>query len=265
MRPIQHTLGSYPGLRFTDAMSRALADTHLGGTAHVQLCPQNHGILDLHCDELAAMSPHTQFRLHANVRIEGHERHYDASSTGNDADAYFRGLAAMSHRLGASVYTLHAGDRLGRDLEVLAARIRWLEDTFGHKVGVEGHYPALGNRYWLSSWEEYRWLLDSGLDYALDLSHLHIVATRARRAELGLTRELLASERCIEVHLSGNDGLSDLHVRLADCPDYWWKAALDAIHPAADIFYEGNEVRGDAASARVREKMARKPRIDVAH
>lgn len=260
---MQHTLGSYPGLRFVDAMRRAMADSDLAEVRHVQLCPQNHGALDGQIDELKAIAPQTQYRLHANVRIEGHERMFDASSTGAEADGYFRGLAAMSHRLGASVYTLHAGDRLGRSLSHLADRIHWLEDVFGHTVGVEGHYPALGNRYWLSSWEEYRWLLESNLDYALDLSHLHIVATRSHRVERTLTRELLASPRCVECHLSLNDGYSDLHAKMEGTPDIWWAELLGSLNPAAETFYEGNEVRGESAMQRVREKMARKVKLTV--
>lgn len=260
---VNHTLGSYAGLRFADAMRRALTDDHLGSVQHVQLCPQNHGVLDEAVHELLSMAPDTRFRLHANVRIAGHARGFDASSVGAAADAYFRALAQMSHWIGASVYTLHAGRREGRGLDVLFDRARWLQDVFGHAVGVEGHYPEAGNPWWLSSWAEYRALHEARLDFALDLSHLHIVATRERRIEMGLVREMLASEHCIEVHLSGNDGRADLHVRLADCPDYWWKDALTAIRPGADVFYEGNEVRGESATQRVRSRMARAGRFDL--
>lgn len=255
MQAIQHTLGSYPGLRHADALARALSDTDLAETRHVQLCPQNHGRVDNALDALRAAAPDTQFRLHANCRHSGHRHTFDASDEGPDADAYFRDLAAVSHALGAPAYTLHAGERRGRPISVLHDRMRWMEDCFGIPVGVEGHYPEGDNRWWLSDWAEYRWLLDSGLAYALDLSHLHIVATKSGCIEANLTRELLASERCIEVHLSANDGRSDLHARLSEAPRYWWHDHLDAIQPEATVFYEGNEVRGDRASERVRERI----------
>jgi hypothetical protein len=54
-------------------------------------------------------------------------------------------------------------------------------------------------------------LLESGAHYALDLSHLHIVATASGYVEWGLLQELLASPKCLEVHLSGNDGSADQH------------------------------------------------------
>lgn len=260
MTTINATLGSYPGLPFAAAMSRALDDTHLAQTEHVQLCPQNHGALDAALDDLRDLSPGTRYRLHANVRVEGHARHFDASHVGADADAYFRRLAEMSALLGADAYTLHAGERQGRPLEELFTRIRRLEDLMGIAVGVEGHYPEAGNKWWLSNWAEYAWLLASGLDYALDLSHLNICAVRSGTVDLGLTRELLASEHCIEVHLSSNDGFSDLHCPLSLTPDIWWVPLLPHANPAAVTFYEGNEMRGPGATERIQTRINQRRR-----
>lgn len=260
---IQHTLGSFPGLRFVDAMQAAIGRPDLGGVNHVQLCPQNFGTLDAVMDDLKAISPETIYRLHANVRVEGHDRHFDASTQGDAHDAYFRRLGEISRSFGAAAYTLHAGEREGRPVTELVGRIKRIEDLMGIRVGVEGHYPEKNDKWWLSSWEEYRWLHESGLDFALDLSHLHIVATKERCADVGLVREMLTSEHCIEVHLSGNDGISDSHVRLADCPTYWWHAHLDAINEQAIVFYEGNEMRGENATERMKGRLARKSRIEI--
>ncbi len=254
---VYQTLGSYPGMPFESAMTMASERHSPAEIQHVQLCPQNHGCVDEAIDSLRAAFPQTRFRLHANVRLSGHDRHFDASSEGLAADAYFRALGALSASMGAQVYTLHAGTHQGRPLKRLFDRIAWLEDCIGHRVGVEGHYPAKGNPYWLSSWAEYAELLTSRTAFALDLSHLHIVACRSGRAEKGLTAELLASDACVEVHLSANDGVHDLHARLDDGPEPWWMPLLDRIQPASDVFYEGNEIRSSLSAASVRERMRR--------
>jgi len=258
MNGIHHTLGSFPGLRFVDAMRMALDMPELGSVKHVQLCPQNFGPVDEVLDELVAMSPETAYRLHANVRVVGHGRAFDCSTEGVEHDAYFRRLGDISRQLGADVYTLHAGERKDRPVSDLVGRVERIEDLMGVSVGVEGHYPDKGNKWWISSWNEYAWLLDSGLKYALDLSHLHIVATRERCVHQNLVRELLSSDRCVEVHLSGNDGHSDAHVRLSDCPVFWWQELLTSKNPAAIQFYEGNEVRGPEAASRMRDRMLHK-------
>lgn len=260
---IQHTLGSFPGLGFVDAMKQAMSRPDIGAIDHVQLCPQNFGLLDPSIAELKAMSPSTTYRLHANVRVVGHARNFDASTEGDAHDAYFIRLGEISRELGANVYTLHAGERRGRPVSELVDRIKHIEDLMGVRVGVEGHYPEKGNKWWLSSWAEYEWLHNSGLDFALDLSHLHIVATKERVVPEALVREMLASDHCIEVHLSGNDGHGDSHVRLADCPTFWWHAMLDSINQKAEVFYEGNEVRGELATQRVVERMSRKTTIEL--
>lgn len=263
MSVIHQTLGSFPGLNFVDAMGMALSMPELGSVKHVQLCPQNFGPVDRVLDELVAMSPETAYRLHANVRVVGHARAFDCSTQGIEHDAYFKRLGEVSGLLGANVYTLHAGERLGRPVSELIARVDRIEELMGMTVGVEGHYPDKGNKWWLSSWDEYAWLLESGLNYALDLSHLHIVATRERKVPAGLVHELLASDRCIEIHLSGNDGHSDSHVRMADCPTFWWHKFLSSANPDAVQFYEGNEVRGPEASMRMQQRMLHKTPIVI--
>lgn len=238
------TLGSYPGSTFLSAMARG----HTSGRSvgHVQICPQNFGCLDATVDELMNHYPATRFRLHANVRLNGHARSFDAGTEGPDADRYFRDMATISQRLGASVYTLHAGDHRGRPLSKLADRARWLEDQFGHRVGIEGLYPTAGKPWWLSSWDDYCWLLDAGIDYCIDLSHLNIVATRSRRLETSLARELIGSPRCCEIHVSANDGYADLHARVSRTPTVWWSTLLSASNPDAVIFDESNEVREES-------------------
>ena len=60
-------------------------------------------------------------------------------------------------------------------------KARRCSDLFGCPVAIEGQYPAAGDdphKLLVSSWPEYRAVLDSGVPYALDLSHLNILAHR---------------------------------------------------------------------------------------
>ena len=105
-------------------------------------------------------------------------------------------------------------------------------------VGIEGMYPAKGNPYLCSSWTEYRQLFDSGVRYALDLSHLNIVVRAERRIDAELVKDMLASPNCIEIHVSGNDGSHDQHRAIVGSE--WWIGLLDQSHPGAVVFAEGN-------------------------
>jgi hypothetical protein len=115
------------------------------------------------------------------------------------------------------------------------------EDLFGARVGVEGQYPTVGNRLLCSSWDEYRELLQSAVCFCVDLSHVRILAQATGVVERTLLQELLACERCIEVHVSDNDGTGDWHQVCAKAP--WWLDLLSHIHPDAVVFSEGNQRR----------------------
>lgn len=86
--------------------------------------------------------------------------------------------------------------------------------------------------------------------FALDLSHLNILAVQTGRYEHGLTREMLASENCIEVHFPHNNGRNDQHIPMDPESPPWWLEHVDAIGQNAVIFYEGNLLRrrGDVRS-----------------
>jgi uncharacterized protein (UPF0276 family) len=131
--------------------------------------------------------------------------------------------------------------RRNASLEEVFERTEYLQNAMGVDVGIEGMYPTSDDRYLLSTWEEYRALLESGVRYALDMSHVNILAHRSGRREDGLLRDLLASPACIEVHISGNAGDADTHGQLATEP--WWWSFLDATTPSAVIFTEGGQTR----------------------
>lgn len=111
-------------------------------------------------------------------------------------------------------------------------------DRFGCPVAIEGMYPAKHAAYLISTWAEYRALFDSGLPYALDLSHLNIVAVQSGVRHDALVADMLACERCREIHVSDNDGTGDQH-RVGTSPAWWWPLLARA-HPGAVIFSEGN-------------------------
>jgi len=108
-------------------------------------------------------------------------------------------------------------------------------------VGIEGHYPTKHDIWLLSTWAEYRVMLESGVHYALDLSHLHIVATGSGYVEWNLLRELLASPKCLEVHVSANDGSADQHHALDVNAVPWWWPLLAYVHANTVIFSEGRQ------------------------
>jgi hypothetical protein len=240
---INLSLAAYPGCDFLEAMQRAVSEKPseplLGALAldHTQLCPQNRGVLTPDFARgLREVFPGTRFRLHANVRVLPTRQIADWSSW--DAQSpYWRALAATSRLLDAPAYTAHAGRRSEADLATVLESARRAQDVFGCPVGIEGHYPTRSDVFLVSTWEEYRTLFESDVPYAVDLSHLHIVAEQSGRYETTLVQEMLASDRCLEVHLSGNDGTKDQHQPLTEAP--WWWPLLAHIHEDAVMFSEG--------------------------
>ncbi len=242
---VNASLAAWPMARHADALKSALdgaSDPVFGRLAidHIQLVPQNRGILTEEAvAQLREMAPLSQLRLHANVRVLPEHRFADLTNAHQHWD-YFLRLAEVHKATGASVYSAHSGLKAEGTWEQTVANIQRLQDLLGCPVAIEGQYPSVKAMH-LSSWEEYASLLDSGLYYVIDLSHLHILATKSRRTEVALTRELLANRRCLEVHLSDNDGRGDWH---ALCGRHvWWMDLLDVIHPVATVFSEGNQKR----------------------
>ena len=244
-QPVYISLGSYGRMPHEQAIALALTappeDPLLGtlSAACLQVCPQNHGRLDVATAQAWRQRyPSVSWRVHANVQVERHKRIVDWCDWPEERD-WFASVAAVSHALGATAYTAHAGRRrLGMTLSAVLNAVRDAEQCFGIPVGIEGHYPTARDTWFLSSWEEYRVLLESGVRYALDLSHLHIVACQSKRIEWELVAELLANPCCIEVHLSGNDGQSDQHQPLRMNAPWWW-TLLFQLNDNALMFSEG--------------------------
>lgn len=210
-------------------------------TAHVQLVPQSFGIVteDL-ADRLRAASPGTQFRLHANVRVLPQHRLADLSGFDTHGD-WFRQAARISQRLAAPAYTAHPGLRTEASMARMIDNASRCADLFGCPVGIEGQYPTKGAPCLVSTWQEYRQVFESGVPYAIDLSHVHILVARTGMRDDALLRDMLACERCIEAHVSDNDGRGDWH-QVCERPP-WWLPLLAHLHPKAVVFSEGNHRR----------------------
>lgn len=249
--PVHVSLGAYGKLSHENAIAHALAhppsEPLLGrlSTAHLQLCPQNRGQVDAHLAALLRKNhPDVSFRLHANVQVTDTPRIVDLCDWPHEK-AWFAQIANVSAALQAPAYIAHAGKRERASVVDVLNHVREVEQLFGIPVGIEGHYSTPRNTWLIHSWEEYRQLLDSGVHYALDLSHLNILAVRSRRIEWSLVQEMLASENCLEVHVSGNDGSADQHLPLETPP--WWFPLLADIHAHAVIFSEGRQTHFPSA------------------
>jgi hypothetical protein len=228
-----HTPEEFMGLARPGLSDPVLGDIHLG---HVQLCPQNFGggILDeSRVTALQATYPDTRFRLHANARILEEPCSYDLG-TAHRFPKYTARLVDMLRFLGEP-YSIHAASN-GMPIidQVMMANI--LSKQAGVPVAIEGLYPSRSGNT-VASWSGYAELLKHNVYFVIDLSHLNIVRQAEGEPPVGLVESLLGHSRCIEVHVSGNDGTRDRHEALRG--NEWWLNLLAGVNPDAVIFYEG--------------------------
>lgn len=242
-RPVHISLGAYGrmphGLAIAKALHEMPKDPMLGrlSSERMQLCPQGRGRLDVEfAQELVKSFPSVEWRLHANVQLEYSQRVVDLAHWPTKR-GWFTQLGQVSAALKAPVYTAHAGRRDQATVNQVLSYVREAEQFLGIPVGLEGHYPTRSGVWLFSSWTEYRKLLESDVHYALDLSHLHILATQSGRIEWSLMQELVSSPQCLEIHVSANDGSADQH-QLLDGPT-WWLPLLSQANSDAVIFSEG--------------------------
>lgn len=244
MNPVHVSLAALGGRGHVEAMQAAthgLSEPLLGSLSlkHVQLVPQCRGMLTMEtARDLRAAFPATRFRLHANVQVLPRRAIVDLAQF-DPATPFWSNMATISHALDAPAYTAHAGQRQHATLPEVLDNTRRAADLFGCRVGVEGHYPTPRGIFLIDSWQDYATLLESGVDYALDLSHLNIVAVQSGRVETQLVAEMLSAPQCIEVHLSANTGKSDAHQTLVHPP--WWWSLMKSINEHATIFSEGKQ------------------------
>ena len=245
------SFAAFPGCKYDQAIQMGLliplSEPALGrlSVEHVQWVPQTcrEQLTVEKAVDMARQFPSTRFRLHANVRVmKNHLLRADLSGYSVFPD-YFSEMARVSRAINAPAYSAHAGLRAMATFDEVLAAARRAADQFGCPVAVEGHYPTPRevNKYNVSTWDEYRALFESGVGYALDLSHLNILSHYSRHRNETLVAEMLACERCIEVHVSDNDGRGDQHQVLRSEP--WWWPLQSHFNPNAIVFSEGNQKR----------------------
>lgn len=246
---IYTSLASFPGAFVPDACKMSQLENmdpfygKLSGEK-VQLVPQNRGFLNEQIAmELVNQYPSVEFRLHANVRLE-HDgtnvlKIVDLSNYAQHKN-WFNAAAKVSKTLKAKAYTLHSGYSKNANLAQVFETCQRLQDLFECKVGIEGQYPTAKNDLLLTTWDDYRAMLESNCYYALDLSHLNIVQHKSG-PNSELCKDLVASENCIELHISDNNGHADIHSSISREP--WWHDLFlyaQAHNKTCDVFYEGN-------------------------
>jgi hypothetical protein len=253
MPTIHATSACFPGssLRYAlDQITKGVSEPIIGALSatHAQCCPQNFGqIGEAEAEALRQDYPGTQLRLHANARVLARHVLWDASTVSTSTLPYFHALADRSRRLGATTISIHAGNTENASLDEMFENLRRLQgEVFGDiQLAVEGLYAHPKRPQLLGTWREYEALLRAELPFALDLSHLNIVS-RNEGARMDLVRDLLASDHCLEIHTSGNDGRLDQHALMTEAP--WWLPLLEGMGRNAIAFSESNQTRGMRAA-----------------
>lgn len=240
---------AFPGHTHQEAVdwiARGISEPGLGAISakKIQLCPQNRSTLGPdECSMLVASHPHIEFRVHANTSCGGKFGIYDASSDWGSRPfrewkAMLKGACAL---LGAPAYSWHAGRSERASLSQAISRTLDLEQELGIPVGIEGLYPSDATGWLMSSFDDYKAVMGSGARYAIDLSHWQIVAGKEGRTELGLLEDLLTHPRCMEIHVSDNDGKRDSHRPLER--KAFWTGLVSKLQAeqrlSADVFSEG--------------------------
>lgn len=251
MKAVVNTASAcFPGWALLDSvracLTGSLEEPMLGqlSTSHIQLCPQSRGLItESVCDVLQETYPDTQFRLHANAHVLASGRvAWDASDFNASTLPYFKRLAAISKRLNAPAYSLHAGNKECASLQAMLDNLNRIQDLFGDiPVAVEGLYPSKRKSQRMDTWDEYQAVYDSGAFVALDLSHLNLLPQHESRSAQWMA--WLNNPQTLEIHLSGNEGLFDSHA-LLDSKPFWWDGFCESDFSANTvIFSEGNQLR----------------------
>ncbi|MFL9611058.1 hypothetical protein ACKF11_13305 [Methylobacillus sp. Pita2] len=247
--PIHYSLGAFPRFSPWGAANAATEHDALGivrtsadwqfpfSAAHMQICPQNRGQVNPYViNHLREAFPNTVFRLHANVHLLDKLRIIDLDTIMEEG-AYLEALKACQAALGHPIYSLHPGSRKGRPISWLTNQAARLQDLLGAKVAIEGMYPSR-EHYFLSTWREYEALFKGDAYFALDFSHIKILGERNGYFDHNLVKEMLQSGRCLEVHLSENDGQHDQHVGIDRLDNQFWLEWVPFIGPETIIFSE---------------------------
>lgn len=223
-------------------IASGLSDPKLGKISadKVQLCPQHAGCIDENLiDRIMTQYPKTQFRLHASPKIRGEGRQIVYASNAAENKNYINRAIKMNKTMRSDGYSIHAGRREHMTMAKLLEEAQRIQEKAPDiRMSVEGLYPDRRDQWLVSTWAEYEQLADSGLGFALDLSHLNIVVKQEGRQD-NLVENMAALPNCVEIHVSHNNGRADTHKPVPKDQSPWWLTALQKAHHLTDIFYEG--------------------------
>ena len=240
---IQTTTAMFPGLPFLPALEQISRETQKRPELHmdwVQLCPQSFGCVnDGLLVSLKEKYPNTKFQLHSNVRIIHGKEPVHGSSSGKWVDVYLQELIRLTKITGCGIYSIHSGYEDEMSLQDMFSNVRKMNSDCDITIAIEGLYPERNREALVRNWDQYQQLLDADIPYAIDLSHLNIVA-KAEGHRFYLVQKLLASYNCKEVHLSSNHGRLDSHLPFTKEKHEWWWPLLEYCQAETRIFSEEN-------------------------
>ena len=228
----------FPGKSFDVAVARAktfsrpLFHPASFSTQEIQLCPQTkeHTTLEA-LEHLRDAHPDVVFQLHANVKRGVSFEPFDASLDFSDpwAMEYVAWLKDACELLRSPRYSWHAsgGKRANTFQQAVDNTLR-LQDFLQRPVALEGLYPSSFG-WALCTVSDYESLLDVPVHYVIDVSHLYICHCQDRPVSDDLMLALLSDPRCLEIHLSHNDGRADQHCDFPpDVVPFGWKHIVSA-------------------------------------
>jgi hypothetical protein len=167
--------------------------------------------------------PDVRLIAHGAIAVAGRV-HVDLSSMHlGESPAIVERIMQFMVENGIGFWSLHAGHSMHASLDQVIERVRLLGQWSGGRidVAVEGNPPSPGAL--LSSWDDYRMLLDSGVPYVVNTAHLEILESREGEDDC-VTGRIFALPQCRLVHASGTDGRGLRRWLLADKP--WWFARM---------------------------------------
>jgi hypothetical protein len=239
---ISISLGSFNRITAQDAATTARSGIDVKcigkvGAPVLQICPQQSDLLtEASLDRLMESFPGVEIRFHSNIHVITQRVLRDVIDFDAD-DVYWKRMKALGQHAGVTSYSAHAGFREKGSMKALFEQQQRMTDFLSIPVALEGHYPVRGNRFLASEWSEWEAMHNSGLPFVVDVSHAAIIANIKRERNDDLIGAMLASERCQEIHVSGNNEIADQHTELSG-REWWWKL-LSNRNPKSHIFYEG--------------------------
>lgn len=208
--------------------------------SNIQICPQHIGFInERSAEQIKFKYQSTNFRLHANVRLFTKLKNFDAGSNMQEEQDYIYNLKKISNILDSKAYSYHAPNSEFLDWENIRNNVLFLQDYLKIPVAIEGLYPTKKRTYWDNSFYVYEKILNSDLNFAIDLSHLNIAYSKMSKLEqqefYELSVKLINNNRCLEIHISGNDGSHDEHKPIQG--NEWWFGLLSELNSQSPILF----------------------------